>query len=197
VRTEAEALALVRQHGALTLASLVTAVVGAPVRGSWWGHEKGGLIFKLATALEDGDEVLVVKLVGGKVTFLHRRLWPALARVVTDAGWRRKRAAGLSTEARALWRRVDRAGELRFESLPPDERRSLGAARKELDGRLLVLSSSEHTESGKHLPVLRSWKTWVPPDIGAAASRLTVEQAVTQLSAAGVSDVGPPGDRRL
>jgi hypothetical protein len=195
MRTEAEALDRVRRDGALTLASLVAAVAGGPVRGSWWGHEKGGLIFRLASALEDSGEVLVAKLAGGKVTFLHRRLWPALLRLVTDAGWRRRRAAGLPAEARSLWRRVERAGELGFASLGPDERRRLAPARQELDARLLVLASSEHTASGTHLPVLRSWKRW-SFEAGVAAAPMTLEVAAAALAAVGVVPSDPAGPRR-
>src|SRR5262245_16878221 len=90
IKTEAEAVALVRKHKVVMLAdhdplpSLVRAVVGEPVRGTWWGHPKGNLIFDLANAIEGSGEALVVKLVAGKVTFVHAALWPALYRVVAD-----------------------------------------------------------------------------------------------------------------
>jgi hypothetical protein len=32
-------------------------------------------------AIRDSDDVLVCRLVKGKVTFVHRRMWPALVRV--------------------------------------------------------------------------------------------------------------------
>jgi hypothetical protein len=31
--------------------------------------------------VRDSDEVLVCRAVGGKITYVHRRLWPALVRV--------------------------------------------------------------------------------------------------------------------
>ena len=57
--------------------SLASVIAGAPVRGSWWGHPKGRAIFNASCALERDAEA--PKLVNGKVTFVHRRLWPALA----------------------------------------------------------------------------------------------------------------------
>src|SRR5215475_14057518 len=57
VATADDALALLRRHGVLTLspepgfASLIEAIVGGPIHGSWWGHEQGGLIFQIASAL--------------------------------------------------------------------------------------------------------------------------------------------------
>jgi hypothetical protein len=32
-------------------------------------------------AVRDSDDVLVCRLIGGKITFVHRRMWPALVRV--------------------------------------------------------------------------------------------------------------------
>jgi hypothetical protein len=61
--------------------SLAERVAGGPIRGSWWGHPKGHEIFRLAEAVSDSGEVLVCKLIDGKVTYVHRRLWPALVRL--------------------------------------------------------------------------------------------------------------------
>jgi hypothetical protein len=36
--------------------------------GSWWGHAKGHEIFWLTRAVRDSGDVLVCRLVGGKVT---------------------------------------------------------------------------------------------------------------------------------
>lgn len=60
--------------------SLVEAIVGGPIRGSWWGHARSHEIFVLTRAVRDSPDVLVCRLVGGKITYVHRRLWPALVR---------------------------------------------------------------------------------------------------------------------
>ena len=70
--------------------SLAEFVAGEPIRGSWWGHPKGKSIFDAANRVADSVEVLVCRLVDGKVTFVHRRLWPALLRLAS-----RLPAAGL------------------------------------------------------------------------------------------------------
>jgi hypothetical protein len=49
--------------------------------GSWWGHAKGHEIFWLTRAVRDSSDVLVCRLVAGKVTYVHRRLWPAVVRL--------------------------------------------------------------------------------------------------------------------
>ena len=85
--TPKQALAFVRKHGIVLQAargvvpSFAEHVAGEPIRGSWWAHSKGHEIFELATAVSDHPEVLVCKLVDGKITYVHRRLWPALVKL--------------------------------------------------------------------------------------------------------------------
>jgi hypothetical protein len=84
-----QALAFVEKHGVVLQAargpvpSLAEAVAGEPIRGSWWGHPKGQAIFLAAEAISESPDVLVCKLVDGKVTYVHRRLWPALVRLAS------------------------------------------------------------------------------------------------------------------
>ena len=85
--TRAQALAFVREHGVVleagrgSVPSFADAVAGGPIRGSWWGHPKGREIFALTRVIRDSKQVCVCRVVGGKITFVHRRLWPALVRV--------------------------------------------------------------------------------------------------------------------
>src|SRR5204863_1966567 len=64
--------------------TLAEAIAGEPISGSWWGHPKGKLIFRVASAVEDSPDVLSCRLVGGRVTLVHRRLWPALVRLAAQ-----------------------------------------------------------------------------------------------------------------
>ena len=61
--------------------NLAEAIAGEPIRGSWWGHPKSRQMYWVFEAVCDSGQVLVCRLVGGKVTFVHRRLWPALVRL--------------------------------------------------------------------------------------------------------------------
>ena len=84
--TSHQALAFVRKHGVVLEAakgavpSLAEVIAGEPIRGSWWSHPKSHEIFSVTRAIGDSDDVLVCRLIKGKVTFVHRRLWPALVR---------------------------------------------------------------------------------------------------------------------
>src|SRR5213594_3076580 len=87
VMTIDQAKSFVQKHG-VVLASgkgpvprLAEAVVSEPITGSWWSHPKAQEIFTVLQAVVESGDVLVCRLVEGKVTLVHRRLWPALVRV--------------------------------------------------------------------------------------------------------------------
>jgi hypothetical protein len=61
--------------------SLAQAVTGETLRGSWWAHPKRNDIFRLSRSIRSSPDVLVCRLVDGKITYVHRRLWPALVRL--------------------------------------------------------------------------------------------------------------------
>ncbi len=85
--TAAEALRLVERHGVMLASArgpvprLTEAIAGEPIKGSWWGHPRGKEIFAVLQAVTGSEDVLVCRLVDGKVTLVHRRLWPALVRI--------------------------------------------------------------------------------------------------------------------
>src|ERR1700675_3823939 len=80
-------LRFVETHGVVLEAgpgvrpNVVEAIAGEPIRGSWWGHKKGRAIFRATRTVRDCDQILVCRLVGGKITYVHRRLWPAIFRL--------------------------------------------------------------------------------------------------------------------
>ena len=85
--TAEEALAFVRQHGVVLASAKGTAprpteaIVGEPIKGSWWAHPKSHHIYTILGAVTDSDQVLVCRLIDGRVTLVHRRLWPSLVRL--------------------------------------------------------------------------------------------------------------------
>lgn len=82
----------VEQHGIVLASakgpvpSVAEAVAGEPIRGSWWSHAKGKAIFAALNEIDDSPDIRCFKLVAGKVTFVHRRLWPALVRLADELG---------------------------------------------------------------------------------------------------------------
>jgi hypothetical protein len=88
--TPRQAVAFIKKHGVVLAAGkgpvprLAEAIAGGPITGSWWGHAKGKEIFRVFRSLDESPEVLVCRLISGKVTYVHRRLWPALARAASE-----------------------------------------------------------------------------------------------------------------
>lgn len=84
--TAAEAIAFVREHGVVLVSAkgavpcLTEFIANEPIKGSWWAHPRSRQIFAILRAVTDCREILVCRLVDGKVTLVHRRLWPALVR---------------------------------------------------------------------------------------------------------------------
>jgi hypothetical protein len=186
----AAALAAIARHGVLLLQdstrpSLATLVAGAPVHGSWWGHASGKAIYATASALEDADVATTVKLVDGKVTFVHRRLWPALVAIGRSREpWQLE---GLPDAARELLDRVDKDGSAR----------ASGPAAKALELRLLVASGQLHTETGAHALELRTWDRFAkemdlrPPWPSVIEARAAFERAIAALPGADASTALP------
>src|SRR2546422_875389 len=85
--TAAEEIAFARQHGVVLASAkgavprLPEAIAGEPIKGSWWAHPNSHHIFAILQAVTDSEDILVCRLVDGKLTLVHRRLWPALVRV--------------------------------------------------------------------------------------------------------------------
>ena len=85
--TADEAMAFVREHGVVLASAkgpvprLADVIAGESIKGSWWAHAKSHDIFNIIQEVGESPAVLIRRLVNGKVTFVHRRLWPALVRV--------------------------------------------------------------------------------------------------------------------
>jgi hypothetical protein len=82
-----EVLAILKREGVMLesgqgpIPNLVEFIAGEPVKGNWWAHPQSHSIFALTRVVRDSPDVLTCRLVNGKVTFVHRRVWPALVRL--------------------------------------------------------------------------------------------------------------------
>jgi hypothetical protein len=147
--------AQLKQQGLLllndpVLPNVCALVVGERVRGSWWAHPRAQEIFNVYDGLEDHPDVLITKLVSGKVTYVHRPLWAqVLAACCARRPWQMD---GLSPAARKLLAAVDHA--------PVEPGRERSKAASELEARMLVYSAQFHSESGAHVRRLESWRHW-------------------------------------
>jgi hypothetical protein len=154
--------------------SLAHEIVQGPIKGSWWGHPKGKLIFALASHVTDSGEVLALKLIDGKTTYVHEVLWPQLLRVLLDDAWRAPRVAALTGSAKRLYAEVERESEVQGAD---------AKAVRALEDDVLALVVSHHTARGHHEKVLTSWRKWASTAAVKAAGG-SVESALSELRAA-------------
>jgi hypothetical protein len=85
--TARQALAFVEKCGIVLesargpVPSLSETIAGGQIQGSWWAHPQADMIFLCTRAIRNSKDVLTCRLIDGKITYVHRRLWPALARL--------------------------------------------------------------------------------------------------------------------
>ena len=126
-------IAELKRHGLLLLndpdlPNLCALIVGERVRGSWWAHPRAQEIFAVYDAMENHPDVLIMKLVSGKVTYVHKPLWPQV--VAVGCARDRWQMEGLSAAARNLLANVDRT--------PVQPGRTMRKAASELEARILL-----------------------------------------------------------
>ena len=159
---------LVKEAGVISERALIDVIAGEPVRGSWWGHPAGHAIFRALEALREDEDVFLCKLLEGKQTYVHRRLWPALLRLQGESSlW-----PALSPKARRLLARVRREEAVQ----------ATGSLRLELERTLRVVARSVHTAAGAHAVVLSEFGVHFTPAHRRAASRLTLAEARAALA---------------
>jgi len=88
--TPRQAVDFVRYHGVVLQSakgfepSLTVAIAGSPIRGSRWSHPKSHEIYALLQKIDESKAVLTCTLAKGKITYVHRRLWPAFVRMTEE-----------------------------------------------------------------------------------------------------------------
>ena len=170
------------------LPSVCTIITDEPMKGSWWSHPMAQTIFQVNERLDDHPDVLIAKLVAGKVTFVHRQFWPALLAVATSKEpWQMR---NLPDTAQKVLKFLKNAGAVRSDELRIGTvgRKELSESVRILERRLLIHSLQVHTESGAHAKVLESWENWAAAaklkagEISVAKAKKSLEQRVQELN---------------
>ena len=84
-----EALSFVKENGVVLesahgrVPTFVDFVAGERLT-RWWSHPKSRAIFALTRAVRDSPHILTCRLIDRKVTYVHRRLWPALVKLADE-----------------------------------------------------------------------------------------------------------------
>jgi len=143
------------------LPSVVSAIVGKPIHGSWWGHSEGNRIYQTLGILGKRPDILLTKLLSGKTTFVHRSLWPAFLTIAKSREpWQLDH---LSPNAQKLLDGVQWKGKLSTNEHSKESGKKIGVlgdAARELESRILVYGKGFHSESGSHAKRLKTWDQW-------------------------------------
>lgn len=170
------------------LPSVCTIITGEPMKGSWWSHSMAQTIFQVNERLDDHPDVLIAKLLAGKVTFVHRQFWPALLAVATSREpWQIR---NLPDTAQKVLKFLKNAESVRSDELSIGTigRKELNESVRILERRLLIHSEQVHTESGAHAKVLQSWESWAASarlkvgEMSVAEAKKSLEQRVQELN---------------
>ncbi len=85
--TPRQVMDFIRYHGVVLQSakglepSLAARIAGGPIHGSWWGHPMSHEIFALIQNVHESKAAVVCTLARGKITYIHRHLWPAFVRM--------------------------------------------------------------------------------------------------------------------
>lgn len=123
-------------------------ILGEPPRGSWWSHPRAGVVVSVLETLAQHTDVILTKLIDGKVTFVYRGLGPALLGVATAReDWQTLRLPRATDELLTM---LERYGTLT----------ASGAHPRELQRRLLAYGEPTRTTNGRMGVWLESWPHW-------------------------------------
>ena len=95
----------VKKHGIVlvsakhaSIPSVAAEVAGQPIRGSWWAHPRSQEIFRVLVKLDADEDIVTTRLFDGKLTMVHKRLWPALAALMKAGQLAAKRLTKVEQE---------------------------------------------------------------------------------------------------
>ena len=161
-------------------------VAAKKISGSWWSDEAAHRIFAVSEMLEDHPDVMIMKLVSNKVTFVHRELWGWIYSIgVAREDWQLSK---LSPVAKRLLKALDDQGSLLTNKLGKEFGPKPAETARELESRLLLHANQIHTESGAHAKVIETWDTWADragfrvKALNPAAARRFLEQRLAEMN---------------
>jgi hypothetical protein len=139
--------------------SLTGLMVNQPIKGSWWAHPMANEIYMMSQRLIHHPDAIFLKLLLGKTTYVHRRLWPELIAVGTAREpWQFE---GLPASAKSMLEKVEDGGSLRMDELKGARTaKEKGADARTLELRMLVYGDDVHTDSGAHVKRIETWDHW-------------------------------------
>lgn len=169
--------------------SITTIIAGTPIKGRWWGHPKGKLIFRELSDLAENPDIMITKLVSGKVTFVHKQLWSFVYAIGNaNEAWQTLK---LTEMEKRLLKIINREGSVeldRVKDKPGFDSKTVSDAVRGLEKRLLIHAEQVHTAQGNHSKIMETWENWrqridyTPANYSALNARASLEALVKKLN---------------
>jgi hypothetical protein len=142
-----------------TFPSITGIMVREPIKGSWWSHPMANEIYLLSQRLIDHPDTIFLKLLSGKTTYVHRRLWPELIAIGTaQEPWQ---LGALPASAKSMLKKLEERGSLRMDEIKGGRTaKQKGTDARTLELQLLVFGDEVHTASGAHVKRIETWEHW-------------------------------------
>ena len=139
--------------------SITGIMVREPIKGSWWSHPRANDIYLMSQRLVHHPDTIFLKLLSGKTTYVHRRLWPELIAIATaQEPWQLE---GLPASAKTMLKKVEERGQIRMDEIKGARTiKEKSADARMLEQRLLVFGDDVHTDSGHHVKRIETWEHW-------------------------------------
>ncbi|MBK7963293.1 MAG: hypothetical protein IPK04_20160 [Bdellovibrionales bacterium] len=137
--------------------NIVTEITCENIVGSWWGHPLANPIYNGLRWLEHNHSILVVKLIDGKVTYVHENLFADIFSIVCKSrDWQLRK---LKAEDHQILKYISKkkhisSDDAQLTELSEDPKKSLA----NLEKKLLICSVEKHTQSGKHIKDYMVWE---------------------------------------
>jgi hypothetical protein len=164
--------------------NIVTEITGEKITGSWWGHPLANPIYNGLQWLEHNRPILTIKLIDGKVTYIHENLFTDIYSIVYKSrDWQMKK---LKDEDQQILKYVSKNKKISSDDpglvkLSKDPKKSFA----NLEKKLLIYSVEEHTDSGKHIKKYMPWvksKITISKPNDYLASKDNIEKIVAALN---------------
>ena len=137
--------------------NIVTYIVGRKIKGSWWGHPLANPIYNGLNWLEKNKIFLSVKLIDGKVTYLHKSLISDFYSIVKKPrDWQLK---NLKEDDLKMLQHISQnsiifSDDETLKLVVNEPKKNLST----LEKKLLIHSVEVHTSSGMHVKKIMTWK---------------------------------------
>lgn len=167
-----------------TFPNIVAEITGENIVGSWWGHPLANPIYNGLQWLEYNRSILAIKLIDGKVTYIHEDLFADIYSIVCKSrDWQTQK---LKDEDQQILKYVSKKKKIMSDDsglakLSKDPKKSF----VNLEKKLLIYSMEEHTDSGKHIKEYMTWeksKIAVPKPNDYLVSKNHIENLVALLN---------------